>query len=126
MKEVKNVKQPRKAKMSQEEVIEAAARLVAGTINPEAMGIKTNDVDVEEFITFFIQKTSEIIVEKEKMLLGIGTYLNKKGTLYTDDLEPIIDFIEKESGKKFSFFNGTLIWMGKDELSHSWIPDQPL
>ena len=124
MKEGKVVHKSKKSQMSQEEVIETAAKIVAGTINPEAMGIKAEDVDLEEFIRLFVQKTSEIMRKDEKILLGIGTYLNQKGNLYTDDLEPIIRFIEESSGKTFKFFNGILIWMGKNEIYATWISDQ--
>lgn len=46
----------RKAKMSREEILEQAARLVGQTINPEEMGIKPEDMELEQFIILFCKK----------------------------------------------------------------------
>lgn len=114
-----------KAKMSPEEILEQAARLVGQTINPEAMGLKPDDIDLDQFIKLFIQRAREMLNEKEQLLLGIGPYLNSEGTLFTEDMKSIIEFIEKESKTKFYFYNGILVGFGKREIYANWIPDRP-
>lgn len=64
--------------------------------------------------------------EKDRLLLAIGPYLNREGTLFTEDLKPIIEFIEEKMQIKFHFFNGILIYVGCNDIAVSWIPDRPL
>lgn len=116
----------REAKMSPEEILEQAARLVGQTINPEAMGLKPDDVDLDQFVKLFMQKAGEMLDEKERLLLAIGPYLNREGTLFTEDLKSIIEFIEQESKTKFYFFNGILVGFSKEDICANWIPDRPL
>ena len=114
----------KKQKYSKEEVLDYSSRLVAGKIDPEAMGITAEDIDIEQFLMLFRKKTEEMLEEKERMLFGVGPYLNKEGTLFTEDLKPIIEFIEKETKMQFHFFNGILVYLGKDFIYANWIPDR--
>ena len=74
----------------------------------------------------FIRKTEEILQEKEQITLSVGPYLNLKGTTFADDLLPIIQFIEEKTATKFHFYNGILIYLGKDDIVATWMPDRPL
>jgi hypothetical protein len=127
MKEVKQLPRAKKRKLSQQEILEQAALLVAGTINPEAMGVTPDEVDLEQFVQLFMKKAQEMLDKKgERMLLAIGPYLNREGTLFTEDLKPIIDYIEEVTKTEFCFYNGIMVYFGKEDIGASWMPDQPL
>lgn len=126
MKEVKKLPRARKRKLSQHEILEQAALLVAGTINPEAMGITPDEVDLEQFVQLFIKKAEEMLNQKgDRLLLAIGPYLNSEGTLFTEDLKPIIEYIEEVTKAKFYFYNGIMVYFGKEDIGASWMPDRP-
>lgn len=113
--------------MSQEEILEQAAWLVAQSINPDGMGKTPDEVDVAHFVELFKKKAGEMLAKKEeRLLLGVGSYLNKEKTLFTEDLKIIIDYIEEVAGKKFCFFNGILIYFGAEDIAANWIPDWPV
>ena len=128
MKEVKKLSKVRKLKLSQDEILQQAAMLVAGTINPEAMGITSEDVDLKQFVQLFMKKAEEMLDQKkgERLFLAIGPYLNRKGTLFTPDLKHIIKFIEEETKIKFYFYNGIMVYFGKEDIVANWMPDRPL
>ena len=116
-------KQP---KMSREEILERAAWNVAHTINPEGMGMEPKEVPVEEFVKYFKEKANEMLNQtEERMLLTIGPYMNKEQTLYSKDLQPIMDYIEENVGVEFQFFNGIIIYFGRDDIGVGWNPDRP-
>ena len=113
--------------MSREEILERAAWLVAQSINPEEMGLTPDEVDVDQFVELFKKRAGEMLVQtEERLLLGIGTYLNKEKTMFTKDLKLIVDYIEEVTGKKFYFFNGILIYFGPEDIIANWIPDWPV
>lgn len=116
-------KQPQ---MSREEILERAAWNVAHMINPEAMGMEPEEVPVEEFVKYFKEKASEMLNQiEERMLLTIGPYMNKEQTMYSKDLQPIMDYIEENVGVEFQFFNGIIIYFGRDDIGVGWNPDRP-
>ena len=116
-------KQP---KISREEILERAARNVAHMINPEAMGMEPKEVPVEEFVKYFKEKASEMLNQIEgRMLLTTGTYMNKEHTLYSKDLQPIVDYIEEKMGLELQFFNGIIVYFGDEDIGVGWIPDRP-
>lgn len=123
-----NMAKPTKKAMSREEVLEQAATLVAGTINPDAMGMEPEEVPLEEFIRLFIQKAGEMLDQSQDGYLrfSIGPYLNKEENLYASDLYPIIEFIEEKLQRKLYFFNGILIFMGENDIAANWIPEWPV
>ena len=113
--------------MSQEEILEQAALIVAQTINPDGMGLKPDEVDVEHFVKLFKKKAGEMLAQTDdRLLLGVGSYLNREKTLFTEDMKIIIDYIEEVTGKKFCFFNGILIYFGTEDIAANWIPDWPV
>lgn len=116
-------KQP---KMSREEILERAAWNVAYHINPEAMGMTAEEVPVEEFVKYFKEKANEMLNQREeRMLLTIGPYMNKENTLFSEDLQPIMDYVVEKTQIEFQFFNGIIVYYGRDDIGIGWNPDRP-
>lgn len=108
---------------SEEEILDTAARLVAGTINAEKMGITPEEVDLENFIKYFKEYLSQLFSHNEAILLAIGTYVNTDKTgVYSRAMQFILNGIEQEMHTKFYFYHGTLIWACKNDLYAVYLP----
>lgn len=115
----------KRVKRSQEDLLDSAARLVAGTINPEAMGLDVEDIELDEFIKLFIKKAREMLENKDALTLSIGEYLNTEGNeVFSPDLKTIIEFIDKESKQSYRFLKGILVYLTHEDLGVSWNPER--
>lgn len=123
MKEVKTVAKAEKVRRSQEEVMTQAAQLVAGTINPDEMGLTPEEVDVERFISHFKEKVAEMLENQEAIHIAIGPFVNTYNSgIYSNDIRIILDSIEEKMQMKFYFHYGILLVLGKNELFANWLP----
>ena len=108
---------------SEEEILYQAARLVAGTINAEKMGIAPEEVDVENFIKYFKEMLSQVFTCNDAVLLAIGTYVNTDSSgVYSNAMQFILNGIEEKMHTKFYFYHGILIWACKNDLYAVWLP----
>lgn len=108
---------------SEEEILDQAARLVAGTINAEKMGLKPEEVDVENFIKYFKESLSQVLSQKDAVLLAIGKYVNTDSYgVYSDAIQFILNCIEEKMHTKFYFYHGIALWVCKNDLYAVWLP----
>lgn len=108
---------------SEEEILDQAARLVAGTINPEAMGLTPDEVDVELFIRTFKEIVRQMLNYKEALYLAIGTYVNADSSgVYSLDMQDILRGIESRTYIDFHFYHGIALWLCKNDLYAVWLP----
>ena len=108
---------------SLEEVLDKAARLFAGIINAEKMGISPENVDVEGFINCFKEALSELLYHKDAVLLTIGEHVNGDFSgVYSHGMQFILKRIESQMQTKFYFYHGISIWVCKDQLYTVWLP----
>ena len=108
---------------SEEEILDQAARLVAGTINAEKMGLTPEEVDVENFIKYFKESLSQVLSYKDYVLLAIGPFVNTESSnVYSDAIQFILNSIEEKMHTKFYFYYGILIWLCKNDLYAVWLP----
>lgn len=110
-------------KRSEEEILDQAARIVAGTINPKEMGLKSDEVDVESFVALFKESLSHLLSSMDTVYIAIGTYVNTDSSaFYSDAMQIILDEIESKMNTKFYFYPGIIIWLCKNELHAAWLP----
>ena len=109
--------------LSREEFVSQAAELVAVTINPDAMGITPEEVDIDLFIFHFKTKALEMLDTKSSLLISIGPDANPNGNdVFSEDMQIILDYIEMKMQTKFLFFYGLLALLGNDSLVANWVP----
>lgn len=110
-------------KRSYEEILDQTARIIAGTINVEKMGIAPEEVDVENFIKYFKQYLSHLLSLQEAVHLAIGTAVNGDFCgVYSYGMQYILDHIEEEMHIQFHFYHGVALWICKNELYAVWLP----
>lgn len=110
-------------KRSKEEILDQSARIVASTINPEKMGLKPDEIDVEAFIKFFKESLSHLLSNTDTVYIAIGTYVNTDSSaFYSDAMQIILDEIESNMNTKFYFYPGIILWLCKYELHAAWLP----
>ena len=110
-------------KRSEEEILDQAARLVAGTINAEKMGIADDEVDIENFIKFFKEFLSVTLSINDAVLLAIGKFVNTDSYgVYSDAMLFILNGIEEKMQTKFYFYHGISLWVCKNDLYAVWLP----
>ena len=108
---------------SEEEIIDQAARLVAGTINAEKMGIAPEEVDIENFIKYFKELLSQVLSYNEPVLLAIGKFVNTDSCgIYSNAIQFILNGIEQRMQTKFYFYHGISLWVCKNDLFAVWLP----
>ena len=123
MKEVNHVAKRARQNRSEEEILDQAARLVAGTINPDKMGLVPEEVDIENFIKFFKEYLSLVLSQKDAVLLAIGEYVNTDSYgVYSDAIQFILDCIEEKMHTRFYFYHGIALWVCKNDLYAVWLP----
>lgn len=112
-----------RVKRTTDEILENAARLVAGTINPEAMGIAVEEVDVENFVKYFKEAATQLLYRKETLLVAIGRYAHTDNSgIYSIDMNYILNHIERNMHTKFYFFHGISLWFSKEDIIAHWLP----
>lgn len=112
-----------KRERSQDEVVTDAARLVVCTVNPYEMGITPEEVDIDRFIELFKEKANEMLETKDALLITIGPEITIGGPgIYSDDFQPILDYIEEKMQTKFYFHYGILLYLCKNDLGANWLP----
>lgn len=105
--------------MTKEEIVLAAATDVVRVMEPQLQ-----KQDQEEFIKFFSKKASEILEEKGRVFLGVGPCVAKSDALFTQDMIAIMQFVEENTKKKYSFRKGQLlIYFNKKEGTGIWEDD---
>lgn len=110
-------------KRSKEEILDQSARIIAGTIDPEKMGLTPEEVDVENFIKNFKVSLSRLLLNSDTVYLAIGTYLNTDSSgIYSNSLQEILHYIETEMKTKFYFHHGIALWISKNDLFAVWLP----
>jgi len=108
---------------SQEEVLDQAARIVAETINANAMGITPEQVDVEHFIQYFKEAATQMLYSKEALYIAIGPYTNTDFSgVYSYDMQEILESIQYHMHTKFYFYYGVALWLCKNDLYAVWLP----
>jgi len=108
---------------SPDEILEQAARLVAGAINPSEMGLTPEQVDVEQFVIHFKTKAAEMWKNQDVLNIAIGPYVNVFGPgVYSNDVRIILDYVEEQMQMEFDFYYGLLISLDKKELHATWQP----
>lgn len=123
MKEVRQVAKSKTVRRSQEEVMTQAAQLVAGTINPIKMGLTPEEIDVEQFISHFKEKVSEMLENQEAIYIAIGPFVNTYNPgIYSNDIRIILNSIEEKMQIKFEFHYGILLSLCKNDLFANWLP----
>jgi len=117
------VAQRDRVKRTTDEILENAARLVAGTINPEAMGITVEEVDVENFVKSFKEAATQLLYHKGTLLVAIGRYAHTDNSgIYSIDMNYILQHIERNMHTKFYFFHGISLWFSKEDIIAHWLP----
>lgn len=107
----------------QEEILDQAARLVAGTINAEKMGLKPEEVDVDNFIKYFKEFLSHLLSLQDAVHLAIGTAVNGDFSgVYSYGMIYILDRIRDEMQTQFYFYHGISLWVCKNDLYAVWLP----
>lgn len=110
-------------KRSKEEVLDTAARLVAGTINPTKMGLSPEEVNVEDFIEYFKLAAETILDHKEVLYIAIGLHANTGSfKLYSGDMQTILECIHSVMDVEFHFHDGIVLWLYKNELYVGYLP----
>lgn len=108
---------------SKEEVLDQTARIVAGTINPEEMGLTPDKVDIETFIKLFKESLSHLLSYMDSVYIAIGTYVNTDSSaIYSDAMQIILDEIEYKMNIKFYFYSGVILWICKNNFCAAWLP----
>lgn len=108
---------------SEEEILDRAARLVAGTINAEKMGVAPEEVDVENFIKNFKELLSHLLSLQDAVHLAIGTAVNGDFSgVYSYGMQYILDCIEEKMQTQFYFYHGISLWVCKNDLYAVWLP----
>lgn len=108
---------------SKEEILNQTARIVAGTINPEEMGLTPAEVDVETFITLFKKALSHLLSNMDAVYIAIGTYVNTDSSdIYSDAMQIILNEIESQMNTKFYFYPGIILWICKNNFYAAWLP----
>ena len=108
---------------SEEEILDQAARIVAGTINAEKMGLTPEEVDVENFIKYFKEFLSRLLSYTDAAFIAIGKYVNTDSSgVYSDAMQTILNAIESKMQTKFYFYHGVAIWVCKNDLYAVWLP----
>ena len=108
---------------SEEEILDQTARIVAGTINPEKMGISAEDVDVENFIKYFKEYLSHLLTYTDAAFIAIGPYVNTDCSgVYSNAMQTILNGIESKMQTKFYFYHGVALWVCKNDLYAVWLP----
>lgn len=108
---------------SEEEILDQTARLVAGTINAEKMGLTPEEVDVENFIMHFKQLLSHLLSLQDAVHLAIGTAVNGDFSgVYSYGMQYILDCIEEKMQTRFYFYHGIALWVCKNDLYAVWLP----
>ena len=108
---------------SEEEVLDQAARLVAGTINAEKMGIADEEVDVDNFIKYFKEFLAHLLSLQDAVHIAIGTAVNGDFSgVYSHGMFYILDRIEEKMQTKFYFYHGISLWVCKNDLYAVWLP----
>ena len=109
-----------KHKFSKEEILQAA-----GTDITRVMLPRLENVDEEQFIKFFKKKALELLEEKGNLFLGIGPHVEKNGEPFTEDMKIIMEFVKKQTQKKYSFRKGQLlIYLNKVNGTGIWQEDR--
>ena len=115
--------QKQKCKLSKQEVLNQAAWFVACLINPEKMGLEAEQVDLDNFIKYFEEFLSQLLDCKNTIYLAIGSHFNTDSSgNYSNDMQFILDNIEKNMDIKFHFYPEAALWVCKDELYSVWSP----
>ena len=108
---------------SEEEILDQAARLVAGTINAEKMCIAPEEVNVEIFIKYFKESLSHLLSLQNAVHLAIGTAVNGDFSgVYSYGMQYILDCIEEKMQTRFYFYHGISLWVCKNDLFAVWLP----
>lgn len=108
---------------SQEEILDQTARIVAGTINPEKMGLAPEQVDVENFIKYFKEMVTQLLYRKSALYLAIGHAVNTDSSgVYSYDMQFILNYIEEKMHTKFYFYHGIILWVCKNDLYAVHLP----
>ena len=108
---------------STEEVVDQAARLVAGTIDAQAMGVSDEQVDLESFLKYFREAAFELLCQKEVLYLAIGPEVNTFNPgIYSADVQSILQSVETALNTKFYFHYGILLLLAQHDLYAVWLP----
>lgn len=112
-----------KKKFTQDEVVTMAAHGVVGTVNPFEMGITPEEVDIDRFVELFKEKANEMLETQEALLIKIGPEITVGGSdIYSDDFQPIINYIEEKMQIQYKFYYGILIYLRKTDVHGAWLP----
>ena len=93
-----------KRKFSKEEILQSAATDVTRVMFP-----RLEEADEEQFIKFFQMIASCLLEENGNLFLGIGPHVEKNGKTFTEDMEKVIEFIERNTQREYSFREGQLL-----------------
>ena len=111
-----------KTKLTREEILRAAATDVATVMLP-----RLEVADEEKFIQLFEEKASTLLKEKGNLFLGIGPHVTKNGEPFTEDMQEVMKFVERQTKMKYSFRKGQLlIYLNKENGSGIWQEDRSL
>jgi len=112
-----------KKQLTQDEVVTMAAQGVVGTVNPFKMGITPEEVDIDRFVELFKEKANEMLETQDALLIKIGPEITIGGSgIYSDDFQPILDYIEEKMQIKYEFYYGILIYLRKTDVGGVWLP----
>lgn len=104
--------------MTTEEIVLAAATGVAILMQP-----RLEEDDEVEFVELFMKETSELLETKGKLFIGFGPGV-AKDAFFTEDMQAIMQFVEENTKKKYSFRNGRLLmYLGKEQSTAIWEDD---
>lgn len=105
--------------MTTEEIVLAAATDVTIVMQPQL-----DKADKEQFVQFFVQKATELLEEKERVDILIQSYAIESAEVFSGDIQTILQFVEKETKRKYSFRKGRLlIYFTKEYGTGVWEDD---
>lgn len=97
--------------MTTEEILLAAATDITSLMQPQL-----SQEDEEEFIKFFMQKTFAMLKKQADLFVGFGLAEKTSANYFIEDMTVIMQFVEAETKKSYSFRNGRLLMYFSEEF----------
>lgn len=105
--------------MTTEEIVLATATDVAILMQP----LLSQD-DENEFLEFFMKKTFEMLEIKDNLFMGFRLDEVNGPDYFTEDMKAVMQFVEENTKKNYSFRNGRLLmYFGKEQGTGIWEGD---
>lgn len=103
------------SKYSSKEIIDLASKFISGILNPEAMGLTVDELDIEQFQNHFKETAKEMLKNQNSLSLRIGLFGSTNSSdVYSDDMRAILNVIEEKMQMQFYFKVDALLYFGKD------------